>query len=82
MDADGIFSGVFKKTFQETLIIPVHVVSRGNHKAIINEGFHGYLKKLNKINSAGKGRLHQRLQGVFFALYSWNAGLVYGTYIA
>ena len=30
------FSGMFRKTFQETLLIPVRAVSRVNHKAIIN----------------------------------------------
>ena len=39
VDADELFSGMSKKTFQETLLIPVHTFSRGNHKAIINEGF-------------------------------------------
>ena len=32
VDADGLFSGIFKKTFQETLLIPLHAVTRGNHK--------------------------------------------------
>ena len=50
VDADGLFSGMFKKTFQETLLIPVHSFSRGNHKAIINVGFHRYLNKVQKIN--------------------------------
>ena len=36
VDADGLFAGIFKKTFQETLLILVHGVSRGNHKEIIN----------------------------------------------
>ena len=40
VDADGLFSVIFKKTFQESLLIPVHAVARGNHKTIINEGFH------------------------------------------
>ena len=59
VDADGIFAVIFKKTFQDTLIIPVHEVSRGNHKAVINERFHRYLKKVQKINSSYKGSLHQ-----------------------
>ena len=46
MDADGLFDGNFKKTFQDTLIIPVHEVARGKHKSIRNEGFHWYLNKL------------------------------------
>ena len=40
VDSDGLFSGMPKKTFQEALLIPVHAVTKGNHKAIINEGFH------------------------------------------
>ena len=49
VDVDGIFSGMFKKNFQETLLIPVHIVARSNHEAIRNEGFHMYLKKLQDI---------------------------------
>ena len=40
VDAYGLFAGVFKKTFQDTLLIPLHAVARGNQKEIINEGFH------------------------------------------
>ena len=50
VDTDGLFSGMFKMTFQETLIIPVHAAERGNHKEIINERFHRYLNKVQKIN--------------------------------
>ena len=82
VDADGIFSGIFKKTFQETLIIPAHADARINHKVIINEEFHMYLEEVQKINSSDKGSLNQWLQGVLFALYTWNAGPVDGTDIA
>ena len=81
VDVDGFFSGMFKKNFQETLLIPVHEVARINHKAIINEGFHSHLNKLQKINSADKGGLRQWLQGVFFSLYDWNSVPVDGTNI-
>ena len=50
VDADGLFSGMSNKTFQYTLLIPVHAVTRCKHKAIINEGFHRYLQKVQKIN--------------------------------
>ena len=63
--ADGMFSGIFKKTFQEILLILLHAVVRGNHKEIINEGFNWYLNKVHKINSADKVSLHQWLQGLF-----------------
>ena len=67
---------MFKKTFKDTLLIPVHTVARVNYKAIRNQLFHHYLNKLQKINSAYKGGLHQWLQGIFFVLYAWNSGLV------
>ena len=79
VDADGLFSGMFKNTFQEKFIIPVHEVARGNHKAITNEKFHRYLNKVHKKNSVYRGSLHQYPQSVLFALYAWNAGPVYGT---
>ena len=50
VDADGIFSGIFNKTFQEKLLILVHAVASGNHKEIRNEGFYRYLNKAQKIN--------------------------------
>ena len=37
VDADVIFVGIFKKTFQETLLIPVLAVSMVNHNSIRNE---------------------------------------------
>ena len=73
---------MFKKTFQETLLIPVHEFARVNHKEIINEGFHRYLNKVQKINLEDKSILHQWLQGVLFSLYAWNAVPVDGTDIA
>ena len=82
MDADRLLAGMFKKTFQETLLILVHEVARVNHKTIINEGFHRYLNKVQKINSVDKGSLHQWLQGVFFVLYDLNSVPIKRTYIA
>ena len=73
---------MLKNTFQENLLIPVHSVARGNQKAIINEGFHSYLNKIQKINSEYKGSLHKWLQGVLFALYAWNSGPLNGTDIS
>ena len=61
VDADGMFSEMFKKTFQETLLLPVHVVARGNHRAIRNEVFHRYLNKVQEINSSENGSLNQWL---------------------
>ena len=66
VDADELFPGMSRITFQETLLIPVHAVEMLNHKEIINEGFDRYLNKVQKINSADNGSLQQWLQGVFF----------------
>ena len=82
VDADGIFSGIYGMTFQENLLIPVHTVTRGKHKTIINELIHRYLTNLHEINSEDKEILHQWLQGVLFVLYAWNAGPVDGMDIA
>ena len=82
VDADRLFSGMFNKTFQHTLLIPVHDVARVNDKAIINRGFLKYFNKLQKINSSYKVSLHQWFQGVFFALYACNSGPVYSSEIA
>ena len=59
VDSDGLFAGMSKKTFQETLLVLIHAVSSGNHKTVINEGFHWYFNKFQKINSADKCRLNQ-----------------------
>ena len=45
---------MFKKTFQETLLIPTHAVARGGHKAVINKGFHRYLNKVKKLVVKGQ----------------------------
>ena len=82
VDEDGLFPGMFNETFQDTLITPVHAVARGNHKAIINEGFHRYFNKAQNINSADKGSLRQFLQGLLFEMYAWNLDPVNGTDIA
>ena len=82
VDLDGLLAVMFKNIFQDTLLIPVHAVTRRNHKAIINEGFHMYLNKVHKINSVDKGSLHQWLPGVLFALYAFNAGPVDVTGVA
>ena len=65
VDADGFFSGTFKKTFQEILFIQLHIVARVNHKVIMNQGFCRHLNKVHNINSADKVSLHQCFQGVF-----------------
>ena len=82
MDADGIFVGMFNNNFQEILLIPVHAVARENHKEVINEGFHRYFNKVQKINLEEKVSLHEWLQGILFALYAWNSGQLDGTGIA
>ena len=59
VDAYEFSSGVFKKTFSETLLIPVHATAMGNHKANIYGGVHHYLNNIQKINSVENVRTHQ-----------------------
>ena len=72
MDVGGIFSVILKKSFQDTLLILVHAVERGNQKKIGYEGFYWYLNKVQKTNSVDKYSLQQFCKNVF-ALYAWNA---------
>lgn len=81
VDADNIFAGVFKQLFQ-LLMIPIHQVSRENHKAIRNERFHRYLNKVQRINTADTGSLFRWKQGVLFSVYAWNASPIDGTDIS
>ena len=82
LDVDVTFSGMTKITIQKTLRILVHKVSKGNHKGVINEGFHSYFNKAQKINSAEKVSIKQWLQGVFFTVFlecrscKWNLHLL------
>ena len=52
MNVDGLFDGIFNKTFQEILLTPLHAVARDNRKAIINEGLDRHLNKVQKKKSA------------------------------
>jgi hypothetical protein len=79
--ADSVFAGVFVQLFQ-LLQVPVYTVSRENHKAILNERFHRYLNKVQRINSADMNELLKWKQGVCFSLYGWNAAPIDGTDIA
>jgi hypothetical protein len=65
--------GILTKTF-ENLGIYVEVVSRENHKAVHIKRFHGYLNRVEQINTAETGSFFQSKQGTTFALYGWNAG--------
>jgi hypothetical protein len=63
VDADNLFAGTFKELFS-LLLIPIHQVSRGNHKAIRNQRCHCYLNKIQRINTADTGSLFRWMQGV------------------
>ena len=72
VDTAWQFVALFQKLFLR-LLIPVHMVAPENHKAIRNECFHRYLKKVEQINTVDKGSFQQWWQGVMFVLYAWNA---------
>ena len=55
VDADGLFSGMFKKTFQETLLIPVHAFERVNQ--------HPHFRAEDRVD--GDANPQSPLQGAF-----------------
>lgn len=65
----------------ELLAVPHHVVSKENHKAILNERYHRYLKKVGKIHTADCQSLSEWKMGAAFACYAWNASPIDGTNI-
>ena len=66
------FPRVFRNTFQEILIKPVHALARGNHKSIKNQWFHNYFNNFYIIKSAYKVIIHHILRGLLFILYACN----------
>ena len=78
VDTDILFVGVFKNTFQDNLLVPIHAVARANQESIIIERFNIHLNKVQKMNSAEKFIIHQCLKGLFFFLYVFNLVLVDG----
>ena len=69
------------KSMCELLAISYHVVSKENHKAILNERYHHYLNKVEKIHAADCQSLAQWRMGSSFAVYAWNASPIDGTNI-
>ena len=57
VDTDECFSGVFKKTLQKTLIIPVYEVSRGNHTEIKKLRVSLVLAEGTKDKPRGQGKI-------------------------
>ena len=60
----------------DVLMIKYHVISKGNHKAVIVEQFHRHLNKVQRIHVADCQTLVDWLKGMVFAIYPWNASPV------
>ena len=56
-----------------------YVVSPENHDGILNERFHRYLNKVQKIGAADMDTYEQWRMNVAFATYGWNAAPIDGT---
>ena len=54
-------------------LIPVHVVSKGNHRAVRVERFFRYMNKTERITCANVQSYAAWLAAFFFAIYGWNA---------
>ena len=59
-----------------------HLVTKGNHKAILSERFHRYLNKVERIHAANCETVDEWIKGVHFAVYAWNAGPIDGTNVS
>jgi hypothetical protein len=80
VDAGSEFAGALTEMCT-SIGVPFHRVANGNHKAILNERFHRYLNKVQKIHQTDCKYLDQWVMELFFALYGWNASPVDGTNI-
>lgn len=78
VDDGSEFKSVVQRTC-EVLMIPFHVVSKENHKAILCERFHRYLNKVNRIHGLNCSTIDDWMKSVSFAVYAWNAAPVDGT---
>jgi hypothetical protein len=74
------FAGIFAEAL-DYLHIPFHRVAKENHKAVLNESFHRYLNKVEKIHVNECESLDQYVMGALFALYAWNPAPCDGTNI-
>ena len=81
VDAGSEFKDMLIKTCQ-VLSIGFHVVSCGNHKAILSERFHQYLNKVQQIYSANCKSYDKWIKGVHYACYAWNTAPIDGTNVA
>ena len=63
-------------------MIQHHLVTKGNHKAILSERFHRYLNKVERIHATNCKMVDEWIKGVHFAVCAWNAGPIDGTNVS
>ena len=61
------------------LAIEYYPVTKENHKAILNERFHRYLNKVQRLHALDCRSFSDWLMGLGFALYAWNSAPIDGT---
>ena len=61
------------------LAIEYYPVTRENHKAILNERFHRYLNKVQRLHSLDCRSYSDWIMGLGFAIYAWNSAPIDGT---
>lgn len=66
-------------TMCDRLGINHYVVSPENHDGIINERFHRYLNKVQKIQAVDMSSHQEWAMNTLFATYAWNASPIAGT---
>jgi len=77
VNADKTFCSAFQTLFYE-LRVQIHTVTIENHVAVLNEHFHKYLYKVEKLNTDTNNMVLWK-QGMLFAVYAWNASPLDGT---
>lgn len=78
VDAGSEFAGTVISVCN-TLCAPQHVVTKGNHKAILAEQFHRYLNKIQQLHAAECSTVDDWAQGIALAVYAWNSAPVDST---
>ena len=64
-----------------TIGLKYHMVSPESHDGIINERFHRYLNKVQRIGAADMNTFEEWAMNTVFAVYAWNGAPVDGTHV-
>ena len=78
LDKDSKFFGAFKEAC-DLLQINRHVLSGGNHNAMLVERVNRYLNKGLKVMTNERGSVRIAMEAILLLLYAWNSAPIPGT---